>query len=358
MSRVILIALDSVGIDPFGPDRPESVYAQSRFLFPRRAGPGPVSVPHAPVPGALVETIVADPDEPGAIECAITYTSIFSGQSARGRHGLLRGLGLKESALQEMVREDNLFRRFANPCLANALFPAHLPFLGSSFVQDLVPVFDRAACEASLTFDGRPVRLKGPGKHGFAELFTLGEINQNIFVYAAREAGVRLRTWDDVRRGRALTGTLTHELEARFNWDAIDQAPLPPRDPGEAAAILLDQAREHDFTFYKYQLADLVSHTGRVDLARDVFAVIEDFADAVLTGIDSQETVVIITSDHGHLEQVAFSHGHPKSRVPTWYFGPDAAAHADRMHRPEGIFHVIAEHGPRPVLAPERLAVG
>jgi Metalloenzyme superfamily len=358
VSRVILIALDSVGIDPFGSGRPDSVYAQSRFLFSHTTGPDPLPLPDAPVPGALVETIVADPDEPGAIECAITYTSIFSGQSARDRHGLLRGLGLKESALQEMVREDNLFRRFARPCLANAIFPAHLPFLGSSFVQDLVPALDRVAAEAALTFDGRPVRLKGPGKHGFAELFTLGEINQNIFVYAAREAGVPLRTWDDVRRGRALTGTLTHELEGRFDWGAFGQARLPDRSPGEGAAILLALAREYDFTFYKYQLADLISHTGRVDLAREVFAVIEEFVGAVLGGIDPRETVVIVTSDHGHLEQVAFSHGHPKSRVPTWYFGPHAGAQANRMRRPEGIFHVIAEHGRRPVAATGRLAVG
>jgi len=347
VSRVILIALDSVGIDPLGHDRQESVYANSRFLFPRRTGPGPLPLPDAPVPGALVETIVAEPDQSGAIECAITYTSIFSGRSALDRHGLMRGLGLSEVTLTDMVREDNLFRRFDNPCLANAMFPVHLPFLGASFVQDLVPVYDRGAVEAALQLDGRPVRLRGTDKHGFAELFTLGEINQNIFVYAAREAGVPLRTWEDVRRGTALTGTLTHELEARFNWEALGVPGLLRREPAEAAAVLLALASRHDFTFYKYQLADLVSHTGRVDLARAVFEVIETFVEAVIRGIDSRETVVIVTSDHGHLEQVAYSHGHPKSRVPTWYFGPDAAIQADRMRRPEGIFHVVAEHGNR-----------
>jgi hypothetical protein len=35
-SNSILVALDSVGIDPLGHDRPESVYAKSRFLFPTR----------------------------------------------------------------------------------------------------------------------------------------------------------------------------------------------------------------------------------------------------------------------------------------------------------------------------------
>src|SRR6266568_863161 len=100
MPRVILIALDSVGIDPLGHNRPDSVYAQSRFLFPRRAGHDPCPLPDSPAPGALVETVVAGPDDRGAIECAITYTSIFSGQSALERHGLMNGLGLNEQTLK------------------------------------------------------------------------------------------------------------------------------------------------------------------------------------------------------------------------------------------------------------------
>jgi hypothetical protein len=344
--RVLLIALDSVGIDPFGHDRAESIYSQSRFLFPSNRGEL-LRLPDSPVPGVLVETTVASEEHRGAIECAITYTSIFSGRSAIERHGLMLGLGLKETALQEMVREHNLFCRFANPCLANAIFPFHFPFLGTSFVQDRLPVLEREAAEAALTLDGQPVRLRGSGKHGFAELFTLAEINQNIFVYAALDAGVPLFTWNDVRLGRALTGTMTNELEDRFNWGERGEAPLPTRTPTQAAHVLAALSSSHDFTFYKYQLADLISHTGRVDLAREAFDTIERFIEAILHSIDPTETSVVVTSDHGHLEQVAYSHGHPKGRVPTWYFGPDAEQAAPRLRRPEGIFHVIAEHSTR-----------
>jgi hypothetical protein len=299
MSRVILIALDSVGIDPLGHDRPESVFSQSRLLFPQGRA-GDLIVFPGSRPGALVETDVIGNHTRGAIECAITYTSIFSGQSAADQHGLLEGLGLKEAALQDMVRKSNLFRKFSNPCLANAIFPVHMPFLGSSHVEGMVPRLERRAVEATLQLDGRPIVLKGPQKHGFAELFTLGEINQNIFVYACREAGVPLRTWDDVRRERALTGTLTHELEARFNWQALGQSALPRHTPASAARVLVNLAKQHDFTFYKYQLADLVSHTGQVELARAVFEVVETFLEAVLEAIDPA-TAVIVTSDHGHL---------------------------------------------------------
>jgi bisphosphoglycerate-independent phosphoglycerate mutase (AlkP superfamily) len=125
------------------------------------------------------------------------------------------------------------------------------------------------------------------------------------------------------------------------------------RRPEEAAHLLAALARRHDFTFYKYQLADLVSHTGQVELARQVFEIIETFVGTLLGALESAETVVIVTSDHGHLEQVAFTRGHPKSRVPTWYFGPNAVVQADRLRRPEGIFHVVAECGPGILVSPE-----
>jgi hypothetical protein len=349
MKRVLLVALDSVGIDPHGHNHPDSVYHQSRFLFPAGQQGEVLSLGNAPVPGALVETDVVGGNERGAIECAITYTSIFSGQSAVDQHGLMQGLGLKENALKEMVARDNLFVRFANPCLVNALFPVHLSFLGSSFVQDFLPSYDRQSIEAVLLLDGQPVRLKGKEKHGFAELFTLGEINQNIFVHAARLAGMTLSTWADVRAGQALTGTMTNELESRFNWEAVAERPLPRYTTEEAAEIVVHLARTHDFTFYKYQLADLISHTGRVELAREVFAVIENLVQAVLERIDPTETIVLLTSDHGHLEQVAYTRGHPRSRVPTWYFGPNATEQAARLRRPEALFHLIAEFGNQPV---------
>jgi hypothetical protein len=343
-SRIILIALDSLGIDPFGHNRPDSVYSGSRFLFPGGQSSCPLRIESTPIHGALVETTVA-PDCSGAIECAITYTSIFSGRSALDHHGLMQGLGLNEQRLKDLIAKDNLFKHFEAPCLANAIFPVHPTFLGTSFVQDLVPAFDRKAIEEVLTFDGQPVRIAGSNKHGFAELFTLTEINQNIFVHAAREAGMTLRTWADLRSGDSLTGTMTNELEARFNWEGLRQAPLPVWRPEEAARILVKLAKQSDFTFYKYQLPDLVSHTGRVELARSVFETIEAFLWAVLNLVDPMKTIVIITSDHGHLEQVSFTRGHPKSKVPTWYFGPDAERQASRMSRPEGIFEVIVEQG-------------
>jgi hypothetical protein len=323
----LLIAVDSVGIDPLGVDRPESVYAGSRFLFPRGYRGGVARVPG----GVLVETDVTGGRRDGAVECALTYTSIFTGTSTVAEHGLVQALGMRERLLKDLVARRNLFRLFERSCLANAIFPAHLTFFGSSHVEDLVPPFDRAGVAAGLRFRGAPV-LAGRPKHGFAELFTLAEINQNIFVHAAREADVPLRTWDDVRHGEALTSTLTHELESDFTMDFFGQPPLPPRTVEEGASILASLARAHDFVFYKFQLADLVSHTGRLDLARSVFDRIERFVESIVRATDA---MVVVTSDHGHLEQLESHRGHPKSTVPTWCFR--GGCDPDLLATPQGI---------------------
>ncbi|MEK6235279.1 MAG: hypothetical protein N2C14_11270 [Planctomycetales bacterium] len=340
--RGLLIALDSVGIDPLGHDRDESVYSESRFLFPRGRQGDPLEISDGPIPGALVATDVAEGRDQGAIECDITYASIFSGQSALSQHGLMQGLGLNHAVLESLISESNLFQILPESCLANAIFPANLDFLGTTYTTDLVPCLAREEAEAGLRLRDESIRFTGKDRRGLPELFTACEINQNVFVHAARQAGLRLSTWDDVRDGEALTASMTHELENEFNLDFLGQDPLPNRSPEEAGRILAKLAERHRFTFYKYQLADMVSHAGKVESARAVFAIIERFLNAVLEQVDPRETLVVVTSDHGHLEQVEFTMGHPKSLVPTWCFGLDAVERASALRRPENIFHLFA----------------
>lgn len=336
----ILIALDSVGIDPLGHARPQSVYAESAFLFPQKSA-GPISVlPNAPVAGVLYETEVTDGCTQGAIECALTYTTLFSGINAIREHGLMQGLGLKNTLLESLIRQKNLFSLIPDSCLANAVFPVHLPCFGSSYVQNILPSFSKNELETSVRFRHQGLKLTGPAKHGMAELYTLAEINQNIFVYAAQQAGIRLRTWHDIGQGNALSSSLTHELEAEFDFSALGISPALPQTPEQAGEVLVSLANQHQFTFYKYQIPDLVSHTGQIEAARAVFATIERFLKAVLDRIHPEQTCVVVTSDHGHLEQIAFTRGHPKSKVPTWCFAPDAIHH--QLVSPVAIFDFFA----------------
>jgi len=50
MQRTLLIALDSVGIDPLGHQRADSVYARSRFLFPADQTGDMLALTAGPIP--------------------------------------------------------------------------------------------------------------------------------------------------------------------------------------------------------------------------------------------------------------------------------------------------------------------
>src|SRR5690348_4015772 len=71
-----------------------------------------------------------------------------------------------------------------------------------------------ASSRGTLAFWRRASATQGQGQAWLRRAIHHGWINQNIFVHAARQAGVKLRTWNDVRGGDALTSSLTHELEA------------------------------------------------------------------------------------------------------------------------------------------------
>lgn len=69
----------------------------------------------------------------------------------------------------------------------------------------------------------------------------------------------------------------------------------------------------------------------------------------LLVALDS---VGIDPLGHGRAESVyagsafLFSRGHPKSRVPTWVFGPGARALAERLDAPARIFELLAARAP------------
>src|SRR2546422_6487024 len=101
--RGILIAVDGVGIDPFGHDRPDSVYSDSRFLFPRGKRGEVLELSNAPLNGALVETDVTAGRERGGIEGALTHTNIFTGQKGGRPHRPVESPGFEDQPLGPMV---------------------------------------------------------------------------------------------------------------------------------------------------------------------------------------------------------------------------------------------------------------
>jgi hypothetical protein len=131
---------------------------------------------------------------------------------------------------------------------------------------------------------------------------------------AVEAAGLPFRTFEDLKEGRAVY----HDFTNRF---LIERgADIPPRTPEEAAAVLARLAAEHRFTFYEHFIADRAGHDRDEQAALNILTELARFVRAVLSLVDLSRTTVLLTSDHGNVEDLS-TRNHTLNSVPTFAWG-------------------------------------
>jgi hypothetical protein len=162
---------------------------------------------------------------------------------------------------------------------------------------------------------------------------------------AVTAAGISLYTTDDLRAGRALSADFTGE-----GWRTqLQVADAPVYSPRQAGHRLAELAAARPFTFFEHWPTDFAGHRGTLAEAR---AVLERF-DAVLGGLleawDDEAGLVVITSDHGNLEDLSHSH-HTLNLVPAFVIGAarEAFAHglSDLTHFAPAILDAFDSRNP------------
>ncbi|GAB4509385.1 MAG: metalloenzyme [Anaerolineae bacterium] len=147
------------------------------------------------------------------------------------------------------------------------------------------------------------------------------------YQYAAQAAGLRFPTMQDLLNGDALSGDWTGE-----GWRAQLGFPeIPTLTPYEAGVRLVQLSRRVDFAFFPHWMTDVVGHRGSL---ADAVRLLEVF-DGVMAGVmdtwQDDEGLVIITSDHGNIEEIGNRH-HTMSDVPTVVIGSDRTRFAEGLH--------------------------
>ncbi|MGQ0550792.1 MAG: metalloenzyme [Armatimonadota bacterium] len=132
--------------------------------------------------------------------------------------------------------------------------------------------------------------------------------------YAAQAAGLRLRTVDDLRAGRAVFHDLTNGRLRQWGYD------VPETTPRESGRRLAAIAADEDVTLFEFFLTDLAAH-GRIPLTSDaVIGMVDELLAGALEAADG-DTTILVTSDHGNLEDDR-SPAHTINPVPTLAVGP------------------------------------
>jgi len=93
--------------------------------------------------------------------------------------------------------------------------------------------------------------------------------------------------------------------------------------PEQAADNLYNISRQHDFTLFEHFITDIAGHKFDMDRAVEVVVNLDRFLGSLIDKMDFSEDILIITSDHGNLEDLSVR-THTMNRVPVIIKGKKA----------------------------------
>jgi len=277
MRRVIFVFLDGVGL---GPDDPainplavDDYAAHYPTLHRLLDGRKPVASTGR-LATAQAELIPVDArlGAPGRPQSATGQAAILTGIDAPGRLGEHYG-PRPDARVRAILDEGSIFRRLREAGLR------------ASFCNAYPQAYFDAVARGKRLLSAVP--------------------------YAATVGGLSLLTHADLAAGRALSADFTNRA-----WrDQLGYADAPVYTPRQAGAHFWRMAQGYHFTFFEHWMTDVLGHRRQLDAAVETLATFDGFLGGLLEAIARDgaaedalaETLVIVASDHGNVEDC--SHG-------------------------------------------------
>lgn len=120
---------------------------------------------------------------------------------------------------------------------------------------------------------------------------------------AARGAGVLHRHEEALAQGRAVSSEIVND-----GWRRHPGHPhLPAVTPEEAGRNLARIAADHDLTLYAHYATDTAGHRGAMEGAVAALQRVDAFLAGLVDALDA-ETLLLVASDHGNVEDVRGGH--------------------------------------------------
>lgn len=267
MAKVLMLFCDGIGI---GSDEPrKNPFAEIRSpYFPLYKK---MRLENLPFDGILLPT-VADMGVPGLPQSATGQTALFCGiQSAKivGRHIS----GFPTPSLRKLIDEHSIFLKLKqsglNGTFANALSKDYFERLGERI---------SATTRAQQAGDFAPRMMK------------------------------------DLCNQQAVSHDLTNKFLKSRSYD------VPNFTVEQSAGILAGIIEKVDFCLFEFILSDRAGHAQDFEAAFQVIEKLEKLLVFLLPQLDLNNTSVILTSDHGNMEDLSVR-THTKNPVPTCIWG-------------------------------------
>lgn len=288
MTRVVVVFLDGVGLGSDDPEVNPLAGAEMPLLFDLLGGARPLgSVGRIDGPRASLVPTDASLGVPG------------KPQSASGQAALVTGLNVPQMIGEHYGPRPNQ--------LIRAILEGE-----TLFTQALA--------------GGASVAFANAYPQGYFDAVNRGKRLHGAIPHAVQAAGIRLRTADDLRAGHALSVDLTNAA-----WrNGMGYSDMPQWTARHAGQVLGELSAAHNLIFFDNWVTDVVGHHNDMGEALKLLADLDEFLAGLLAAVDLDETLIVITSDHGNLEDTSVR-GHTLNPVATAVIGAGQRAVAGRI---------------------------
>ncbi len=136
---------------------------------------------------------------------------------------------------------------------------------------------------------------------------------------AARIANTDLKTAEDLMAGNAISADFTGQ-----GWvEHLEYSSTPVLSTIEAGARLAKLSNDNDFSLFEFWLSDLLGHQREQQAAAAWLVKFDQVLGALVSVWDHDRGLILITSDHGNLEDLN-TRRHTRNPVPALLIGAPA----------------------------------
>jgi 2,3-bisphosphoglycerate-independent phosphoglycerate mutase len=275
--RVLLFFIDGLGIGTRGAHNPldglEDAAPLANFQDEQ---------PQIPFDGVLVETD-ARLGVDGRPQSASGQTTILTGINAPATVGYHKQ-GFPNRALLDVINERSIFLQLKRAGIAPLTF-------ANTYTQRF--------------FETRPRWISAT-------------------TAAVEAGGLQFNRIGDLKAGRAVYQDFTNQMLIERGED------VELRTPERAGDVLASIVASHRFTLYEYFITDKVGHAQDREAARSVLQNLARMIRRVLAKVDFTLTTIILTSDHGNIEDLS-TRSHTLNPVPTIVWGAGSQQVTNRI---------------------------
>lgn len=167
-----------------------------------------------------------------------------------------------------------------------------------------------------LTSKGCKTALLNAYPQGYFDAIESGRRLYSAIPLAVTSAGIPLKTQEDLRDGQAISADFTAQ-----GWrDRLNLADTPVLTPEQAGERLASLGKNYDLAFFEYWLSDYAGHGQDMAAAESLLTTFDQVLGELLHNWDDREGLILITSDHGNLEDLS-TRRHTANPVPALLIG-------------------------------------